>query len=196
MPPKKNKGKNMLDGINPLFIFNLKKKINISSNLKVPAFIPFYLDPMFGLYVNSQSKQIQIASDVMTNYIQGGDGLSTVATTAKDVKKATIKQRSLTNVVNIELVSGNDKILFNLFLSVCDYIFAYMDEMEYGITYFNQNIFALNAKLANFSYSGNNVNDLITIQMGLLIAKNSTKDTNESTTNTVQEKYKVGASPL
>jgi hypothetical protein len=196
MPPKKNKGKNMLDGINPLFIFNLKKKINISSNLKVPAFIPFYLDPMFGLYVNSQSKQIQIASDVMTNYIQGGDGLSTVATTAKDVKKATIKQRSLTNVVNIELVSGNDKILFNLFLSVCDYIFAYMDEMEYGITYFNQNIFALNAKLANFSYSGNNVNDLITIQMGLLIAKNSTKETNESTTNTVQEKYKVGASPL
>ncbi len=186
----------MLDGINPLFIFNLKKKINISSNLKVPAFIPFYLDPMFGLYVNSQSKQIQIASDVMTNYIQGGDGLSTVATTAKDVKKATIKQRSLTNVVNIELVSGNDKILFNLFLSVCDYIFAYMDEMEYGITYFNQNIFALNAKLANFSYSGNNVNDLITIQMGLLIAKNSTKETNESTTNTVQEKYKVGASPL
>jgi hypothetical protein len=196
MPPKKNKGKNMLDGINPLFIFNLKKKINISSNLKVPAFIPFYLDPLFGLYVNSQSKQIQIASDVMTNYIQGGDGLSTVATTAKDVKKATIKQRSLTNVVNIELVSGNDKILFNLFLSVCDYIFAYMDEMEYGITYFNQNIFALNAKLANFSYSGNNVNDLITIQMGLLIAKNSTKETNESTTNTVQEKYKVGASPL
>jgi hypothetical protein len=196
MPPKKNKGKNMLDGINPLFIFNLKKKINISSNLKVPAFIPFYLDPMFGLYVNSQSKQIQIASDVMTNYIQGGDGLSTVATTAKDVKKTTIKQRSLTNVVNIELVSGNDKILFNLFLSLCDYIFAYMDEMEYGITYFNQNIFALNAKLANFSYSGNNVNDLITIQMGLLIAKNSTKETNESTTNTVQEKYKVGASPL
>lgn len=157
----------MLNGIDPIIIFNFKKlapglqesisKIpivaDVVSVIDLPV-IPIYLsEKLTGIYIDSESKSMEIDTTVDT--LSSGDTPST-------------NQRGIQNTVKIEMVASRDSIGVSLFAAMADLIFPKVTSKEYSITYLHGAVTVFAGLLHSFNISQQANNDLYTISLELI----------------------------
>lgn len=157
----------MLNGLDPIIIFNFKKlppaiaptiaKIPVVSQIvnaiDLPV-IPIYLkESLTGLFIDSEAKSIEIDTQIDT----ASDG-STPAT----------QQRGLSSTVKIEMKANKNSIGVALFAAMADLIFPKVTSKEYSITYLNGAVTVYAGLLHSFSISQNADTDLYEISMELM----------------------------
>lgn len=157
----------MLNGVDPIILFNLKKKIpGVSDALsKIPVvadivnaidlpIIPIYLSEKFtGIYIDSESKSIDIETN--TDTLSNGDSPE-------------INQKGIQSSVKIEMVASRDSIGVMLFGAVADLIFPRVTSKEYSITYLHGAVTVFSGMLHSFSINQNANTDLYNITMELI----------------------------
>ena len=128
----------MLNGIDPIIIFSLKKKLdtsfigptqpdiplvaNIESFIDLPV-IPIYLDERIsGFVINSESKSIEIDTDTET--------LSSGGT-------PDVNQKGLTSSVKIEMSALSNSIGVIMLSALAEQVFQRVTSKEYSINYFH-----------------------------------------------------------
>lgn len=157
----------MLNGIDPIIIFNFKKlapglqetiaKIpivaDVVSVIDLPV-IPIYLsEKLTGIYIDSESKSMEIDTSVDT--LSSGDA-------------PTMNQRGIINTVKIEMVASRDSIGVSLFAAMADLIFPKVTSKEYSITYLHGAVTVFAGLLHSFNISQQANNDLYTISLELI----------------------------
>lgn len=158
----------MLNGVAPIIIFNFKKTIDLTSPLsKIPVLssvlpqvpvstIPLYLDEgLTGIYIDSQSKNIDVTTDVMNT-----------APTAKDPNPV-IKQNPINNIVTLNMLARDNSIGMLLLSLFCDQMFTKLVQEEYSIDYINSTTVLFGALLHGFSTVQNSNNTLFNISLQL-----------------------------
>lgn len=164
----------MLNGIDPIIIFNLKKlSPSIQASIaKIPIvadtvasidlpLIPIYLsEKLTGICITAESKSIEIDTD-----------LETLATGENPV----INQRGIQNNVKIEMIASSNSIGVSLFSALSDLIFPKVTSKEYSITYLHGAITVFGGLLHSFNIQQNTQNDLYEISIELIKPKAITK---------------------
>lgn len=167
----------MLNGIDPLFIFNFPAFVSgetfksisgipvvgnfLVANIGLP--IPIYLsEQTTGMVLVSESK----ALDVDTESKQRFDG-----------EPPDVKQRGVNNLVTVNLSCQKDSTYLTLFLALNDLIFQRLVSQRYNLSYMNGPTTVFNGLLHGFSANGDNSSNRmdITIQ----ISKANLKATQE-----------------
>jgi hypothetical protein len=163
----------MLNGIDPIIIFNFKKKISAESAAgfvgptqpKIPIVasienlidlpvIPIYLsEKLTGIYIDSESKTLDI--DTSTD-------------TASDGSDPNVNQKGISNIVKIEMVASRDSIGVFLFSALSDLIFPLVTSKEYSITYLHGAVTVFGGLLHSFSINQQAENDLYNITLELI----------------------------
>jgi hypothetical protein len=151
----------MLNGLYPVIVLQKVNfaKINVAGKtISLP--IPVYLDEnLTGIALMSQSRRVEFASD------------SIVACQSNDAAKDNtlkVKQRGITNGVDIVLKASRDSIGMNLLLPIADIAFQRAAKDEYFISYFNRNIILFKSKLAHFSTDESASDTSVTINISLI----------------------------
>lgn len=163
----------MLNGIDPIIIFNFKKlspslqesisKIPIVADIvtaiDLPV-IPIYLsEALTGCYITSESKSMDINTD--TDTLSSGDAPN-------------VNQRGIQSTVKIEMVASRDSVGVALFSAMADLIFPKVTSKEYSITYLHGAVTVFRGLLHSFAITQNDNNDLYNITLEL-IRPNSSK---------------------
>ncbi len=162
----------MLNGIDPILIFNFSKlnektknfiqsaskgripiTADIVEKIDLPS-IPIYLsESLTGLYIETEDKSIEIESNIETLPLEA------------DPK---INQRGLNNTVKINLVASRDSIGLTLLTSMVDFIFPLVTSREYSITYLHGAITVFGGMIHSFSINQNSNNTLYQISLELV----------------------------
>lgn len=154
----------MLNGLYPVIVIQkIKPQIRGSfSNGKITSTdltpslskpIPVYLDEsLTGIAIMSQSRRTEFVNDPIVS---------------AENKEITVKQRGISNGVDIVLKASRNSIGMNLLLPLVDIAFQNANLGGYLISYFNQNIVLFRAKLANFSAEENNADTGVIINISL-----------------------------
>ncbi len=160
----------MLNGVDPIIIFNLKKKIPdptfvgpnkptipivaaVENSIDLPL-VPLYLsERITGIYIDSESKTMDIDTTV--------DTLSSGET-------PNINQRGIQNSVKIEMIARSSSIGVSLFSAMADLIFPKVTSKEYSITYLHGAITVFQGLIHSFSITQNSENDLYKISLELI----------------------------
>ncbi len=141
----------MLNGLDPIIIFNFYKKVtpadeekfkglsvakSIISKFALPP-IPVYLsERVSGLYIDSEEKNIEVATNVDTI---GGGG-------------AEFNQKGLTTTVKINMIASQEtSIGLGILSAMFDLIFPKVSSQEYSIVYIHKSTIILNGLLHSFS---------------------------------------------
>ncbi len=157
----------MLNGIDPIIIFNFKKNFldptADSSKIPLPAgdvssfplpAIPIYLsERLTGIYIDSEEKSI----DIETNTTPTSDGAGEKS-----------DQRVMSSTVSITMKAKRDSIGVSLFSAMSDLIIPKITSKEYSITYIHGAVIVFAGLLHSFSISQVADTDLYTIQMSLV----------------------------
>ena len=157
----------MLNGIDPIILFNFKKLTPAVQSVisKVPVLasvvetidlpvLPIYLsERLTGIYIDSESKSIDIETNVET--LASGD-------------TPTTSQRGLQSTIKIEMVASKDSIGVSLFAAMADLIFPKVTSKEYSITYLHGAVTVFAGLLHSFSITQNSNNDLYNITLELI----------------------------
>ncbi len=161
----------MLNGIDPILIFNFskvsKKTANVIADVKkssslvadivtftdLPA-IPLYLSQrLTGLMIDSEDKSIEVETDTETLEL-GKAPLNT--------------QRGLNNTVKIQLSAVKDSIGLTLLTALSDVVFPLVTSKEYSITYLHGAVTVFAGLLHSFNINQNSNNELYTITIELV----------------------------
>jgi len=179
----------MLNGVDPIIIFNLKKlspslqasvaKIpivaSVVSSIDLPL-IPIYLsERLTGICITAESKSIEIDTDLET--LSSGEN-------------PVINQRGIQNNVKIEMIASADSIGVSLFSALSDLIFPKVTSKEYSITYLHGAITVFGGLLHSFNIQQNTQNNLYEISIELIKPKAITK------AGIVNVPRNTGATPL
>lgn len=164
----------MLNGVDPIIIFNLKKiSPSIQTSIaKIPIvasvveaidlpLVPIYLsERLTGICITAESKNMEIDTDVET--LSSGENPVT-------------NQRGIQNNVKIEMIASADSIGVSLFSAFADMIFPKVTSKEYSITYLHGAITVFGGLLHSFSIQQNTSNNLYEISIELIKPKTTAK---------------------
>jgi len=151
----------MLNGIDPILIFNFKKLITPPDVSGVPIVaeivdaigltpIPIYLSQgLTGLIVESEDKNVDIDTDIST--------LSTGG-----VKSA---QRGLNSSITVNLIAQSDSIGLPLLTAMIDQIFSRVSSKEYSLSYLHGATIIFGALLKAYSVTQGGQDDLYRITL-------------------------------
>jgi hypothetical protein len=156
----------MLNGIDPIIIFNFKKIAGLSdligqipvlsdivSVIDLPA-VPIYLsERLTGIYIDTESKNIDVDTtvDALTN---GGQPVTT--------------QRPIQSTVKIEMIANSDSLGVAIFSAMADLIFPKVTSKEYSVTYLHGAVTVFAGLLHSFSINQNSNSTLHTIGLELI----------------------------
>lgn len=157
----------MLNGIDPIIIFNFKKNLPAVQSLvaKIPVVasvvdaidlpvIPIYLsERLTGIFIDAESKSMEVDTNVDT--LSSGD-------------QPEVTQRGLTNTVSIEMQASRDSIGVSLFAAMSDLIFPKLTSKEYSITYLHGAVTVFAGLLHSFSITQNANDDRYNIKLELI----------------------------
>jgi hypothetical protein len=160
------KTNNMLNGIDPIFLFNFSKNVTLPSatTTKIPLVaeqgtsiplppIPLYLsERLTGIYVVSESKSISIQTDLDA---------------PKDGTDPIDIQRPLDSSVSIEMKANKNSLGLTILSAMADVILSKLSSKEYSISYLHQNITVFYGKIQAFNISQSADTDLFLINMTL-----------------------------
>lgn len=156
----------MLNGIDPILIFNFKKippgietlaKIplisSIVSAIDLPA-IPIYLsEKLTGIYIDQEDKNVDVATDTETS----SDGSS-----------PTTSQRGISSTVTITMKASRNSLGVALLGAMADLVFPKVTSKEYSITYLHGAVTVFAGLLHSFSITQNSNDDLYNITLALV----------------------------
>lgn len=143
----------MLNGTYPVIVI---QKINAAG--KPGKSVPVYLDEQLtGIAIESQNRRTEFANDPVV-------GVSSDNTENPEIA---VKQRGVSNGVDIVLKASRNSIGMNLLLPLADVAFENATTGKYLISYFNQNVILFRAKLGHFSTDENSSNTSVTINISL-----------------------------
>jgi hypothetical protein len=166
----------MLNGIDPIFIFNFEKLTpdlqaavadipivsKFASKIKLPP-IPIYLsETVTGLYIDTEDKNINIETKPET-LASGADPI--------------VNQKGINSTVRINMKANKDSIGMTLLSAMADLIFNKVTSKEYSIYYFHGAITVFGGLLESFSISQNADNTLyeITVELSRSTVKTEAK---------------------
>jgi hypothetical protein len=168
----------VLNGIAPILIFTFPPMLGIDfskilggipligdalSNVGVP--IPLYLDEnLTGIYIDSESKSIDIDTDITPKYEQNPSGAITSTTL--------INQSGLNNLITINMIASKENLVLSVLLALNDMIFTRVVSGKYKISYLNKTTLIFGGLLHSFQTSTTSDDTLIKITMQ--IQKNDT----------------------
>lgn len=120
--------------------------------------IPIVLsEKITGLYVDSESTNIDIETDIRPRYDKDPvTGLT---------RPPDMNQRGVSSVVNINLLASKDAILLSVLIALADQILAKTVSQEYKLSYFNGPIAIFRGLLHGFSTQVDSNDDLIRITL-------------------------------
>lgn len=188
----------MLDGIDPVIIFQFKKKADptfigpqpqsvlakIPILSDIPTFveeppIPIYLsENITGLFIEADSKSIDANTDIETK---------------ADGKAPDVTQKGLSSTVKVELIATKESIGVTLISAMMDQIFDKLSSKEYSVTYLHGAVTVFRGLIHSFSIDQEAGTDKYRIS--LEISRGSTKTPKEE--NKIIEVPKApGATPL
>lgn len=164
----------MLNGVDPIIIFNLFKKLTTAeqakfANLPIAGFvnsfalppIPIYLsESLTGLYVDSEDKNIDIDTNI--DALIGGS-------------IPEFNQKPINTVVKINLLATKDSIGLNILSALADLVVPLLTSKEYSLVYLHGSTTIFGGLLHSFSVSQNSNSELQTITIE--IVKTSKKPT-------------------
>lgn len=170
----------MLNGVSPIIIFDFLatakldlgtafSKIPVLKN--IPTFplpsIPIYLDEtLTGLYVDSQSKNIDVNTEQETNQFEANP---------------IVIQKGINSLVTVNFKANSNSIGMILLNLLCDKIFSSLLDGKYSITYLHSQVTLFGGLLHSFSSIQNSENDLINVSLQLSKGRvNSTIQTSVS----------------
>jgi len=162
----------MLNGIDPIIIFNFKVRFDLTQILggalapKIPVvasdnftvvdlpLVPIYLsESLTGIFIDQESKSVDVDTTI--------DGLT-------DGGTPEINQRPISSTVKIDMVAGRSSLGVALFSAMTDLIFPKLTSKEYSITYLHGAVSVFNGLLHSFSISQNATDDKYNISMELI----------------------------
>lgn len=155
----------MLNGIDPIIIFQFSKNVFAPGNSKVPITnsvlsklplpaIPIYLsESITGVYIDTEDKSIDIATDT-ESLLLSPDPI--------------INQRCINNVVKVTMLASVDSIGLTLFSALTDVVFPLVTSREYSITYMHGAIVVLQGLLHSFNITQESNSTLYHITMELI----------------------------
>lgn len=156
----------MLNGIDPIIIFNFKtKQIRLNPDTPIPLVpsddvtidlpaIPIYLsEAITGVIIDSEDKHVDIDT-------------TTVAAVTGD--KTTYTQRPIGSNVTINMTASKNSIGVTLFSALSDLIIPKLASKEYSITYLHGAITVFQGLLSAFSITQNTNDDRYNIVMTLV----------------------------
>lgn len=162
----------MLNGLDPILIFNISKNVpflKTFSEKKIPVatqvldkidlpLIPVYLSrELTGLVIDSESKSLEIATDIDTTQDSSGNA-----------DKPFITQRGLNNTVKVEMLADEGSIGLTLLSALSDFVFPLITAKELSMTYFHGPITVFAGLLHSFNISQNANSTLRTITFELV----------------------------
>lgn len=157
----------MLNGIDPILIFNFSKlttkakdtavkypiTADIISKIDLPS-IPIYLsEKLTGIYIDSEDKNIDVDTSIETLTISDNPILN---------------QRGINNTVKINMLASKDSIGLTLLSAMSDLVFPKVTSREYSITYLHGAVTVFAGLLHSFSITQNATNDLYNITLELI----------------------------
>ena len=153
----------MLNGLYLVIVLHKVNFINVNvGGRPVSLPIPVYLDEnLTGIALMSQSRRVEFASDSIV-VDESNDTTKSKENTLK------VKQRGITNGVDIVLKASRDSIGMNLLLPIADIAFQRAPKDEYYISYFNRNIILFKSKLGHFSTEESTSDTSVTINISLI----------------------------
>jgi hypothetical protein len=126
------------------------------SNAGVP--IPIYLDEnLTGVYIESESKSIDIDTDITPKYEQNPTG-AIVSTTL-------VNQSGLNNLVTINMIASRDNLILSVLLALNDMVFTRVVSGKYSISYLNKSTLIFGGLLHSFQTSSSADDTLLKITM-------------------------------
>lgn len=150
-------GGRVLNGLYPVIVI---QKISDSGILSKP--VPVYLDEaLTDIAIVSQSRRAEFASDTIIDSKTGS---------------MEIKQRGLTNAVDMVLRANRNSIGVNILLPLINIAFQNANLGKYQVSYFNQNVVLFRSKIINFSTEENNSNTGVNINISLAQEDKATDD--------------------
>lgn len=165
----------MLGGIDPIVIFQFKKKADslLSTTVAkiplvsdVPTFIemppiPIYLsEELTGILVESEDKNVDISTDTET---------------VTDGTEANINQKGIGSTLSITMTAKKSSIGVMVLSALMEQIFDKVTSKEYAISYLHGATTIFRAVLQHFSISQNATNDLVTIRVDLSTGQKTPK---------------------
>lgn len=166
----------MLNGIDPIILFNFKKLppsvesllggvpilASIVKAIDLPV-VPLYLsENITGIMVDTESKSIEIDTTI--------DTLSTGG-------EPQTNQRGIQNTVKIEMLAKRNSLGVALFSALSDLIFPRVTSKEYSVTYLHGAVTVFSGLLHSFSISQQSGTELYQISLELLKPAASLKST-------------------
>lgn len=156
----------MLNGIDPIFLFHFKKLapsvksalgavpvVASTPNLFLLPTIPLYLsEKLSGIYVSSESKSLDIATEVDT---------------VSDGSSPQVNQRAIANTVRIEMIASRNSLGVTLLSALSDLVFPKVTSREYAISYLHGAITVFDGLLHSFSINQDDDSDLYRISIEL-----------------------------
>ncbi len=164
----------MLNGVDPIIIFNFKKKLASSSTLvgpvqpKIPLVaaadsitdlidlpvIPIYLsERLTGIYIDTESKTIDVDSQTDT-LTSGGT--------------PQVNQKALASTIKIEMVARSSSIGLSLLSAMSDLILPKVTSKEYSITYLHGAVTVFAGLLHSFAITQEAGTDLYKVSIELI----------------------------
>ena len=161
----------MLNGVAPILIFTFPPVLGIDfskilggiplvkdvfSNIGIP--LPIYLDErLTGIYIESESKSIDIDTDITPKYetnSAGGIGTTTL-----------INQSGINNLVTINMLASTDNLLLSVLIALNDMVFSKLVSGKYSISYLNNSTLIFKGLLHSFQTSSSSGDTLLKITM-------------------------------
>ena len=158
----------MLGGIAPILIFTFPPMLGIDltslisgipligdslSGIGVP--IPLYLDErLTGLYVESETKAIDIDTDVTPTYRK----------TTNDITNY-ISQSGINNIITINMLASRDNLFLSALIALNDMIFERVVKTKYRVSYINKTTLIFGGLLHSFSTAASSEDTLLKITM-------------------------------
>lgn len=162
----------MLNGIDPIILFNFKKNIPSLFTTSIPLVanreftvtlptIPIYLsERLTGLYIDTEDKNIDIDTtiDSKTN---GAD--------------PDINQKTLNSSVKINITAKRGSIGAALMAAMMELVFPKVTSKEYTISYFHGTVIIFDGLLHSYSSNQQSGTDLYTISLEIVTAGSAAK---------------------
>lgn len=159
----------MLNGIDPIIIFQFSKKLTLEEEIiaMVPVIagqptmvdlppIPIYftesIENLVGIFIDSEDKNVDINTDVQT--LSNG-------------QTPDVNQKGVSSIVTINLLAKRDSLQLALFSSMIDLVFEKLTSKEYSITYLHGSITIFRGVLHSFSVNQNSSDDRISVKIEL-----------------------------
>jgi hypothetical protein len=161
----------MLNGTAPVLIFSFPTLLGIDlskilggiplignalSDFGIP--IPIYLDEnLTGIYIESESKAIDIDTDKTPKYEQNPNG-AIVATTV-------VNQNGINNLITVNMIASKDNLILSVLLALNDMVFSRITSGKYSISYINKTTLVFSGFLHSFQTSTSADDTLLKITM-------------------------------